>query len=200
MDELDVKIMRSLISERAISLSNASVWLSLRGIVARLGADDMTVRYRYNKLKESNYLSIWSLLINPAYFGQGVAEVILDVQSESTKPDMIRKLKLIHEITGLVNFYGKAISIYMIYAGEESRSRTIELISRITKADRITQLRMLMPHSLTKDLTETDAAIICAVSMDTRKSTIIVAKELGLSSKTVTRVPGPIKETSNGNG
>jgi DNA-binding Lrp family transcriptional regulator len=185
LDELDVKILRSLISERAVSPSNANVNLSLRGIAARLGADDMTVRYRYNRLKELRYLSIWSLLVNPAFFGYGVAEVMVDVQPESGKPDMIRKLKLVHEITGLVNFYGKAISIYMIYNGDESRSRTIELVSRITNAEKITQLRMPMPPSMTKDLTETDVDIIRALSRDARKSTILVAKELGLSTKTV---------------
>ena len=185
MDELDVKILRSLISERAVSPSSASVKLSLRGIAARLGADDMTVRYRYNRLQESGYLSIWSLLVNPAFFGYRVAEVMVDVQPESAKPDMIRKLKLIHEITGLVNFYGKAISIYVIYNGDESRSRTIELISRITNAEKITQLRLPMPQSLTKNLTEIDVAIIRALSKDARKSAILVAKELGLSSKTV---------------
>ena len=41
MDELDVKILRSLISERAVSSSNPSVKLSLRAIATRLGADDM---------------------------------------------------------------------------------------------------------------------------------------------------------------
>lgn len=185
MDELDVKILRSLISERAVSPSNASVKLSLRGIAARLGADDMTVRYRYNRLQQSGYMSIWSLLVNPVFFGYRVAEVMVDVQPESAKPDMIRKLKLIHEITGMVNFYGKAMSIYMIYNGDQSRSRTIELISRITNAENITQFRMPMPQSLTKNLTETDVAIIRALSKDARKSSLLVAKELGLSSKTV---------------
>jgi DNA-binding Lrp family transcriptional regulator len=185
MDELDVKILRSLISERAVSPSSASVKLSLRGIAARLGADDMTVRYRYNRLQESGYLSIWSLLVNPAFFGYRVAEVMVDVQPESAKPDMIRKLKLIHEITGMVNFHGKALSIYVIYNGDESRSRTIELISRITNAEKITQLRMPMPRSLTKKLTEIDVAIIRALSRDARKSSLLIAKELGLSSKTV---------------
>jgi len=185
MDQFDVKIIRSLISERAVSPSNASVKLSLRGIAARLGADDMTVRYRYNRLQEMGYMSIWSLLVNPAFFGYRVAEVMVDAQPESAKPDMIRKLKLIHEITGIVNFYGKAISIYVIYNGEESRSRTIELISRITNAEKITQLRMPMPQSLTKKLNETDVAIIRALSKDARKSSLLVANELGLSSKTV---------------
>ena len=185
MDELDVKILRSLISERAVSPSNASVKLSLRGIAGRLGADDMTVRYRYKKLQESGVMSIWSLLVNPTFFGYGVAEVKVDVQPESGKSDMVRKLKLVNEITGMVNFYGRAVSFYMIFKGDESRSRTIELISRITNAEKITQSRMPMPPSLTKYLTATDVAIIRSLSKDARKSTLLVAKELGLSTKTV---------------
>jgi DNA-binding Lrp family transcriptional regulator len=185
MDELDVKILRSLISERAVSPTSANVKLSLRGIAARLGADDMTVRYRYNRLEELQYMSIWSLLVNPAYFGFGVTEVMVDVQPESAKPDMIRKLKLIHEITGLVNFFGKAISIYVIFNGDDSRSRTMELISRITNAEKIALFRMPMPPSLSRNLTETDVAIIRSLSKDARKSSLLVAKELGLSSKTV---------------
>ena len=73
----------------------------------------------------------------------------------------------------------------MIYNGDESRSRTIELISRITNAEKITQSRMPMPPSLTKHLTAIDVAIIRALSDDARKSSVLVAKELGLSSKTV---------------
>ena len=185
MDELDVKILRALISERAIAPSNPKVKSSLRAISARLGADDMTVSYRYKKLQESGCLSVWSLLVNPAFFGYKVADVMIDAQPESAKPDMIRKLKLVHEITGIVNFYGKGIRLFMIYNGAESRSRTIELISRITNAERITQYRMPLPRSETKNLSETDVAIIRALSKDARKSAVPVAKELGLSSKTV---------------
>ena len=130
-------------------------------------------------------MSIWSLLVNPAFFGYRVAEVMVDVQPESAKPDMIRKLKLVHEITGMVNFYGSGISLYVIYNGDESRSRTIELISRITNAEKITQSRMPMPPSLTNNLTAIDVAIIRSLSKDARKSTLLVAKELGLSTKTV---------------
>jgi DNA-binding Lrp family transcriptional regulator len=185
MDELDVKIIRSLISERAVSPSNASVKLSLRAVATRLGADDMTVRYRYKRLIDSGCMPVWSLLVNPAFFGYRVTDVMVDVQPESAKPDMIRKLKLVNEITGMVNFYGRAISLFAIYNGDESRSRTIELISRITNAERITQSRIPMPQSMTKNLSEVDMAIIRSLSNDARKSSTLVAKELGLSSKTV---------------
>jgi DNA-binding Lrp family transcriptional regulator len=185
MDELDVKILRSLISERAVSPSNPSVKLSLRAIAARLGADDMTVRYRYKRLQESGCMSVWSLLVNPAFFRYKVTDLMVDVQPESGKADMIRKLKLVHEITGMVNFYGTGLRIFMIYNGDESRSRTIELISRITNAERISPCWIPMPRSETRNLTETDVAIIRALSDDARKSSVLVAKELGLSAKTV---------------
>ena len=43
MDDLDVKILRALMSEGAVAPSDAQVRSSLRSIAARLGADDMTV-------------------------------------------------------------------------------------------------------------------------------------------------------------
>jgi len=185
MDQLDVKILRALISERDVAPSNPKVKSSLRALAARLGADDMTVVYRYKKLQESGCMSVWSLLLNPTFFGYSVMEVMVDVQPESAKPDMIRKLKLVNEITGIVDFYGRGLRLFMIYNGEESRSRTVELISRITNAEKITQTRTPLPRSGTKRLTETDLAIIRSLSRDARKSAVIIAKELKLSAKTV---------------
>jgi DNA-binding Lrp family transcriptional regulator len=185
MDELDVKILRALISERAVASSRPTVKSSLRDIATRLGADDATVSYRYKRLQESGCMSVWSLLVNPTFFGYRVSEAMIDVQPESAKSDMIRKLRLVNEITGMVNFYGKALQLYMIYNGDESRSRTVELISRITNAERVTQCRLPLPGSQTKNLTETDVAIIRALSKDARKSAKLIANELGLSAKTV---------------
>jgi DNA-binding Lrp family transcriptional regulator len=185
MDELDVKILRALISEREVAPSNPKVKSSLRALAARLGADDMTVNYRYKKLQESGVMSVWSLLLNPTFFGYRVMEVMVDVQPESGKPDMIRKLKLVNEITGIVDFYGKGLVLFMIYNGDESQSRTIELISRITNAERIVRSRMPLPRSGTKRLTETDLAVVRSLSKDARKSATIIAKEQRLSAKTV---------------
>ncbi len=185
MDELDIKLLRALISERAVAPSNPKVKLSLRAIGERVGTDKMTVSYRYKKLQESGCMSSWSLLVNPAFFGYRVEEVMLDVQPQSGKSDMIKKLKLVHEITGLVDFYGTGLRLFVIYNSDASRSRTIELICRITNAEKIIQSRMALPRSETKQLTVTDVAIIRALSDNARKSPQVVARELGLSTKTV---------------
>ena len=145
MDELDVKLLRALMSEGAVAPSNTQVRSSLRSIAARLGADDMTVNYRYKRLEESGIMSGWRLIVNPTFFGCRVMDATVDVEPESAKPDMIRKLKLVHEVTGMMDFYGRALKLIVVYGGEESLSRTIELISRITNTERMTQVRWALP-------------------------------------------------------
>jgi DNA-binding Lrp family transcriptional regulator len=185
MDQLDVKILRALLSERAVAPSNAQVSSSLRSIASRLKTDDATVRYRYKRLEESGFLSGWQLLVNPAFFGYKMLDVTVDVQPESGKEDMIRKLKLIQEIAAIYDFYGRAMKIAVMYGGEDSRFRTVELISRITNTETMTQIKWALPRSRTERLSETDAAIIRALSRDARRSSVQVAKELGLSPRTV---------------
>jgi len=193
MDELDVKIFRALVSESAVAPSRYQVNSSLRSIARRLGADDGTVNYRYKRFQESGSMSTWSLLVNPALFGRAMLDVMVDVQPESAKPDMIRKLKLIGEVSGIVDFYGRALRLLVMHNGEESRSRTIELISRITNTETLTQVRWAVPASRTSRITETDVAIIRSLSNDARKSFVEVARELDLSVRTVRNHVGRLR-------
>jgi len=185
LDELDAKILRALISESGIAQSSALVKSSLKAIADRLGADDMTVYNRYKKLQESGSMSKWQIFVNPTFFGYRALDVMAYVQPESGKADMIRKIRLIQGVFVMLNFYGKALKIIMVYDSEESRSRAVELISRITNAERITSSRMVTPVSKTERIIETDVAIIRAFSDDARKSPVLLAKELGLSTRTV---------------
>ena len=185
MDELDVKIFRALMSEGAVAPSDMQVHSSLRSVATRIGADDTTVNYRYKKLQESGAFAGWQLIVNPTSLGCRVIDVTVDVQPESAKPDMVRKLKLIQEVTGMNVFYGRGLKLIVTINGEESRSRVIELISRITNPEKVVQTRWMLPQCRTERLTETDVAIIRALSNDARKSFLQVSKELGLSTKTV---------------
>jgi DNA-binding Lrp family transcriptional regulator len=185
MDELGVKIFRALMSEGAVAPSDTQVHSSLRSIATRIGADDTTVNYRYKKLHESGAFSGWQLIVNPTFLGCKVMDVTVDVQPESAKPDMIRKLRLVQEVTGMNVFYGRGLKLIVSLKSEEWRSRVIELISRITNPEKIVQTRWALPQCRSGDLTETDVAIIRALSNDARKSFVQVSKELGLSTRIV---------------
>jgi len=145
----------------------------------------MTVNLRFKKLQEAGCMSVWQLVVNPTFFGYKLLDLMVDVQPESAKKDMMRKLKLVHGVTVLVNFYGKALKIILLYSGEEELSRTVELISRITNTEKLTLYHFALPRSETTRLTENDLAIIQALAHDARKSSFVVAKELGISTRTV---------------
>jgi DNA-binding Lrp family transcriptional regulator len=113
MDELDVKILRALMSEGSVAPSDTQVNSSLRSIAARLGADDTTVNYRYRRLQESGAMSGWRLIVSPTFFACKAVDATVDVEPESAKPDMIRKLKLVQEVTGMIDFYGRANELDM---------------------------------------------------------------------------------------
>jgi DNA-binding Lrp family transcriptional regulator len=185
MDELDVKILRALMFQGAAAPSTMQVNSSLRSIAARIGANDMTVIYRYKRLKESGALSGWQLVVNPMFFGCKLMYLTVDVQPESAKSDIIRKLKLVHEIAGMADFYGSALRLIVMFNSEESRSRIVELVSRITNSERVVQAPWILPQCRTGRLTGTDVSIIRALADDSRKSFVQVSKELGLSTRTV---------------
>jgi DNA-binding Lrp family transcriptional regulator len=185
LDELDVKILRSLISESVIAPSNIQLTSSLREIARKLNSDDMTIWKRFRKLQDAGYMSVWRLVVNPTMFGYTALDVRVEVQPESAKADMIRRLSLVPGVIRIAEFYGPGLQILLLYNSEESRSLTIELISRITNTEKMKQLRHALPMSQTKRLTETDMAIIRALTMDARKPYVTVAKELGFSSRTV---------------
>lgn len=182
---LDIKIFRALVTESAVAPSSLQVNSSVKSIAARLRADDATVAYRYKRMQETGALSGWQLMVNPTFFGCRMVDVMVDAQPETGKPDMIRKLKLVHEVVGIIDFYGKAMRATVMYNGEESRSRAIELICRVTNSETVAQIVWALPRCRTERMTETDVAIIRSLSNDARKSFVQVAKELGLSTRTV---------------
>lgn len=185
MDGLDIKILRALIYEGAVAPSASQVSESLASIARRLEVDDATVSYRYRRLLKSGTMSGWRLLVNPSYFGCGLVDITVDVEPESGKEDMLRKLRVVREVIGIIDFYGRAARLTAVYRGEESRSRTVELISRITNAQNVTQVRWVLPRSRTEQFSEVDAAIISLLSRDARRSFVEIARELGLSTRTV---------------
>jgi DNA-binding Lrp family transcriptional regulator len=145
----------------------------------------VTVRNRYKRLQEKGILSGWKVLPNPSLFGYSLISLLVDTPPKSPKDDMIRKLKLVHGIVGIFDFYGDSLGVNLLYDSGASLSRTIELISRITNAENILQTRLAFPAAQINRLTETDWAIVGSLEGGASKSSVQVAKELGVTPRTV---------------
>ncbi len=185
MDELDIRIFRSLTSSKYVAPSNFQVKISMREIARKLGVDDMTVSNRYARFARIGLFTGWRAAFNPRLFNYGMKEVLVEVQPESAKEEMIRKLRLVHGITVLMDLYGPRLLVTVLYESDESFSRTLQLISRITNAESTLQTRKLFPYCETRSLSKTDWAIMKSLAMDARKPQTAVAAELGLSVRTV---------------
>jgi DNA-binding Lrp family transcriptional regulator len=182
LDELDVRIFRALISNKVLF---SPLKYSLREVARTLQVDHLTVRNRFKRFQDEGFLSGWQVLPNPSLFGYGMTNILVDMPSNAPKEDAIRKLKLIHGIVHLLDFIGNSIFIILFYDSEQSLSRTIELISRITNAENITQVRVGFSLGNASNFSDTDWAIIHNLEDNALKTYVQVAKEVGLTSRTV---------------
>jgi len=185
MDELDIRIFRALTSDHMKPSYFTPLKISLRDIARKLQVDDVTVRNRYKRLQEKGILSGWKVFPNPSLFGYSLISMLVDTPPKSPKDDMIRKLKLVHGIVGIFDLYGDSLGVNLLFDSDASLSRTIELISRITSAENILQTRVASPAARINHLTDTDWAIILSLEEDASKSYVQVAKELGVTARTV---------------
>jgi DNA-binding Lrp family transcriptional regulator len=185
MDELDVRIFRVLATDDSGSIISSQFRPSFREVSRRLGVDEVTVRNRYRRLREKGFLSGLAVFPNPNLFGYRMTKLLVDCPSRSPKQDMIRKLRLVHGVGMILDHYGDSFSIVMLYDSAESLSRTVELISRITNAENVTQFRVRFPAVQVDGLTETDWAIMRTMEKDALKPHVQIAKELGITAKTV---------------
>lgn len=185
MDELDVRIFRALTTQHATSSFFTPLKTSLREIARKLQMDDVTARNRYKRLREDGVLSGWKVFPNPNLFGYRMVIILVDTPPKVPKDDMIRKLKLVHGVLAILDAHGDSLGVSLIYDSDQSLSRSKELVSRITNAENMTQVRIGLPAAQTNRLTDTDWAIIRSLEEDASKSYVQVAKELGLTARTV---------------
>ena len=180
-----MRIFRALITDKMSAPFSTQIKTSLREIARKLEVDDVTVRNRFRRFQEKDFLSGWRLIPNPSLFGYRMTMLLVDMAPKSPKDDMIRKLKLVHGIVVILNFHGDSLGIILFFGSDQSLTRTIELISRITNAENITKVRTFFPQCESKRLTETDWAIIRNMEENALKSHVKVAQELGFTTRTV---------------
>jgi DNA-binding Lrp family transcriptional regulator len=185
LDDLDVRIFRTLVADDSVSIISSHFRPSFREVARRLHIDEVTVRNRYRRFREKGFLSTLAVIPNPSLFGYGMTKLFIDIPSRSPKQDMIRKMKLVHGVVAIIDHYGDSFSVIVLFEGGESLSRTVELISRITNAENVSQLRLVFPTVHVDHLTETDWAIVRSMGKDALKSHVQIAKELGITARTV---------------
>ena len=186
MDSLDVRILRTVVSDRSAFPLTWNFRPSFRSIAKLVRADEGTVRNRVRKLRDSGFLADWHLLVNPRLTGRGDAIAWFDVPAYVSKSELIAELRLLDGVTVIGSAYGSFLFVGFRYGRASSRLRQVELIRRLAKTDQVNLGGIRYPETKVR-LAPSDWAVLGAIQKDPRRSYKAVASEVGVTSQTVKR-------------
>ncbi|MDA4130184.1 MAG: AsnC family transcriptional regulator [Thaumarchaeota archaeon] len=186
MDSLDVRIIREMLESKATSPVDSNVRKSLSSIARKLKVDENTVKNRIEGLKRSGFLRGWWVGVNPNLVSQKMTQVWFDVNSASAKQDVIKKVSLIPGVAVIKNLFGNSLCIAFYYEGERTLRQTTELISSIAGSSSATTASEPFP-TCRITLSSDDLKIVKSLQKEPLKPYTEIARELGLSVKTIKR-------------
>jgi len=190
LDRLDVSILREFVQDRGTYPLQSDFRQSFRKVAGKLEIDGATVRHRIKKLRESGFMKDLYVFANPGLFYLRVAHARVVVSQPGQlmmKDDAIRKIKLVHGVWTIVNHFGISLRVVLYFEDEASLRKQIELIARISNCEDVLYREVHFPPC-GMALSEDDLALVVTIQTDPTKSYGRIAREIGLSYKTVKRM------------
>lgn len=183
---MDVRVYREFFHSRTGLPLESDIRRSYRSVAKKLGIDEVTIRNRINRLQQSGFLKGWRVIVNPSLLSVRFAQMWLNVRASSAKDDLIAKLSLLHGVVAISDYYGSSLTVIIMYESEISAKREFELITRMANAESSVHGNIPFPEC-TIELTHTDWRTIKAIQANPRQSYPIIAREVGVSQKTIKR-------------
>jgi DNA-binding Lrp family transcriptional regulator len=159
---------------------------SLRSIAKDLGVDQHTVRIRMKKFQEQGILKGWYLGVSPGLRAQNVVHAWFMVDPGSSKRDVIDRLLPVPDVERMCDYLGQKLSIVLFCERETDPDICLSRLGTLAGSNVVLHKQGVVPVPI-RNVTRTDAAIIGILRRDPSKPYPAIAKELGLSAKTVKR-------------
>jgi Lrp/AsnC family transcriptional regulator, regulator for asnA, asnC and gidA len=187
VDRLDLGIMKKLLANNNVPPpGNPVLKKSFRSMAKELGVDQGTIRKRMKKLQEQRVLKGWYLGVNPGLTGQDVVYAWFAIENESDKEDAIERLLSLPDLERACNYLGSNLKMILLCDKGTDFAKTIDQLARLAGSRAILRNKAFLEVP-TRRPGATDLAIIDSLQQDPWKPYPTVAKELGLSARTVRR-------------
>lgn len=186
MDRLDLAILKVLLVNNGVPPGTPVLRKSFRSIAKDLGVDQGTIRTRMKRLQEQRILKGWYLGVSPGLTGHDVGYAWLALEPESNKIETINGLLSVPEVERICSYLGPKLSmIFLVEKGSDSDT-TIKRLGEMAGGN-LALHKQGVVQVPTRTLKETDSSIIRSLQEDPWKPFSFVAKEVGISTKTVVR-------------
>jgi DNA-binding Lrp family transcriptional regulator len=186
LDHLDLEILKILLANNGIPPGIPVFRKSFRSMAKDLGVDQATIRKRIKKFQEQRILKGWYLGVSPSLSGHIVVNAWFRVGSEADKGKLIERLSALRNLERMCNYLGPRVSFVLFCRRGRDPDAAIQRLAKLAgpNAELHKQGVLRLPPYSPKG---TDLAIIGSLWGDPWKSYSNVAKEAGLSAKTVKR-------------
>ncbi len=163
-------------------LSRLNPWV----IARKVGADGKTVKSRLSKMKKSGFIKYFQIYPNYRLLGVNGSAYLFQLDDVLEKYEIIEKCALVDGVIEIHNFVGSNICIDFTYQDGRDERRRLELLCNLTRCSSPERFYdRVMPQMEGQSLSNIDWQIIKALRYDAFKPLSKVAKELGLTTKTV---------------
>ena len=183
---MDIEIFREILDPRGAYPFQSDFRKSFRTIARKLNVDEATVRSRLKKLHQSGFVNDLRVVPIPSLIDLRLGICRFDVNPESMKEDVIRKIRLIQGVWLIHSNLGSSLRIALFFEDNHSLKKQIELISRISNSEKVVSAEIHFPQCEIA-LSEADWNIVRTIHLDPLKSCNAISNETGLSNKTVKR-------------
>ena len=173
IDNLDVRILSNL-------LNNCRE--SDRQIGQKIGLSGVAVKSRINKMLKSKLIEKFTLKIEPHLLGYNVIYLVTTGQDVN---EIVKQVKLVGEPFFIVPCVGGISACGIVVKGEVEQK--IAIINNLLKEVRILNIFEAEDAGIKSNLTKTDLDVIEHLLKDPQEQIDIIAKNLHLSTKTITR-------------
>ena len=186
LDQLDFKIFKSVgfrpFGRTAGDLSRLNPWV----IARKVGADGNTVKSRISKMKKSGFIKYFQIYPNYRLLGVTGSAYLFELDDVLEKYEIIDKCSLVDGVVEVHNFIGSNICIDFTHQDGRDERRRLDLFSSLTRCDSPEKFyERVMPQMEVEKLANADWQIIKSLRYDAFKPLSKVAKELGLTTKTL---------------
>lgn len=186
MDHLDLGILKGLLLNNGVPPGNPVLRRSFRSTGKELGVDQGTIRRRMKAFQERRMLKGWYLGISPGLAGHDAVHAWFKVDGDAAKSQLIERLLAVKEVERVCNYLGPKVSAVLLCRKGAECGRLMKRIGERTGQE-VTLLKQVLVRVPVYRPKETDLAIIASLRRDPWKPYSAVAKELGVSSRTVKR-------------
>jgi DNA-binding Lrp family transcriptional regulator len=185
MDKLDIAIVRESTQIGSILPSRPGFAPSYREISKKLHTPLGTVRNRINMMYKSGVLSGSILFPNPNLVKLKAAAYTVEIPDARKKAKVFQEMKRFEGVVGAHDFVGSRAWIVFLYEDEAELARKYRLLRKISGPNGV--LSNLPYPPCPDSFTKSDADLILRLSKNGLESYAKLARDLGLSERTLKR-------------